>query len=174
MNKTALSQLDGFSGTEGYHRFSVLFPNLVLTDGVKFFAENAGCFWWLDIIGSYQNLAKKDASLQGLQFWSLKPYPQPEKHPVGTVGHMMSSLGKLPAPKPEIKTLGGILHHEKCEGHPRAFVVCDRDSNDAAIVQDIGGTDFPFDAVPEPRIWVAPTDGPNGKPLLVAMLPSEY
>jgi len=174
MNKTALSQLNGFSGTESYHRFSVLFPNLVLTDGVKFLAENASCYWWLDIIGSYQSLAQKDESLRRMQFWSLNPYPQPEKHPVGTVGHMMSSLGKMPNPKPIIKTEGGILHREKCEGRPAAYVTCDRDNNDTAIVQDISMTDFPFDAVANPRIWLAPTEGPNGKLLMVAMLPSEY
>ncbi len=35
-------QLGQFTGTEGYHRLLV---NAVLTDGMKFLCEKAGCFW---------------------------------------------------------------------------------------------------------------------------------
>jgi len=176
MNKTALSQLGSFTGTEQYHRYSPLFPNLVLTDGVKFFAENADCFWLLDVIGSFQPDAQRDESLQGLQFWSLRPWPKAEKHPVGTVGHMMQAVGKLPAAKLDIPTKGGIIERMTPEetDHFAASVVCERDTGDAALVQDIIHTDFPFDAVPEPRIWVAPQYREGQPPLLVAMLPSEY
>lgn len=45
------SDLSHFTGTEAYHRWSVLFPDL-LTDGAKYLAEKAGMFWLMDIIGS--------------------------------------------------------------------------------------------------------------------------
>ena len=66
--------LSGFYGTEGYHRFSVLCPKLLLTDGAKWLAENAGAYWLMDAIGSHQPKAMKDdkGMLQNMQFWSLK------------------------------------------------------------------------------------------------------
>jgi hypothetical protein len=50
-----LAGLAQCTGTHEYHRFSILFKNLVITDGVKFLADNAGCYWLLDILGSYQS-----------------------------------------------------------------------------------------------------------------------
>lgn len=50
--KTALeikSTLPYFSGTSAYHRVGFA---LLATDGVKYLAENAECFWILDIIDS--------------------------------------------------------------------------------------------------------------------------
>ena len=44
--------LAGFYGTEGYHR---LHPNMVLTDGAKYLAEEAGCFWLYDVVWSVLN-----------------------------------------------------------------------------------------------------------------------
>lgn len=46
------SGLNQFYGTECYHRFSVLFRNLVLTDGAKYLADECQCYWLFDIIGS--------------------------------------------------------------------------------------------------------------------------
>ena len=45
-----------------------------LTEGVKYLAQQAQCYWLLDAIGSYQGeLAKHhDERLQCLQFWRLK------------------------------------------------------------------------------------------------------
>ena len=34
--------LQNFTGTENYHRFSAIMPNVLLTDGAKFLAEEAG------------------------------------------------------------------------------------------------------------------------------------
>jgi hypothetical protein len=55
-----------------------------------------------------------------------------------------------------------------------ATLICERDSDDVAITQQIPYTDFPFDVVGEKfSIWVAPTqmnDGIN----YVAYLPSEH
>jgi hypothetical protein len=153
-----------------------LFPRLIYTDGVKHLIVNADCFWLLDIIGSFQPIAKKDESLRDMQFWHLKPYPQPEKHKPLTVGHMLQVTGKMAAPKPNIKTKGGIMQHLKPQegGTPMAYVTCDRDSDDTAIVQDILMTDFPFDAMPEVSLYVQRNVAEDGKERMVVCLPSEY
>lgn len=46
--KTELAQ---FTGTENLY-FNPLYRNLRYTDGVKYFAERAGAYWALDIIGT--------------------------------------------------------------------------------------------------------------------------
>lgn len=46
-----LSDLPQFTGTENYYTFTPFAP-LVLTDGAKYLAENAGAFWLMDIIAS--------------------------------------------------------------------------------------------------------------------------
>src|ERR1022692_36091 len=51
-----LRNLPQFIGTEAYHRFSKLFPKTVLTDGVLYLADNAACYWLMDIIGSIQSI----------------------------------------------------------------------------------------------------------------------
>lgn len=59
------STLASFYGTEGYH-FNPLYKWMKYTDGVKFFAENAGngAYWFLDILGTeLRELAKKEAFL---------------------------------------------------------------------------------------------------------------
>ena len=57
-----LSNMAQATGTEGYHRFSILFRKTVLTDGVMQLCKDAECFWLMDIIGSYQHklLPKED------------------------------------------------------------------------------------------------------------------
>lgn len=44
--------LSGFTGTEQYHKTFLFNPNLVHTDGVQYFADQAGAFWLLDIIAT--------------------------------------------------------------------------------------------------------------------------
>ncbi len=41
-----LSQLSEFTGTEKYYH---LYPKVVLTDGTKFLADAAGCYWLMDV-----------------------------------------------------------------------------------------------------------------------------
>jgi len=55
-------------GTTQYHRFSAIpfFP--IITDGVKALAEAAGCYWLLDVIGSYQYEPELD---KVFQVWKL-------------------------------------------------------------------------------------------------------
>ena len=50
------TEMDGFFGTEEYHRFSILFPKTVLTDGAKWLADNGECYWLMDIIGSIEEI----------------------------------------------------------------------------------------------------------------------
>jgi len=68
------SQLDQFTGTEGYIRWSPLFPRMALTDGAKFVADNggtSGAYWLMDAIASHQPKALKDERLREIQFWKL-------------------------------------------------------------------------------------------------------
>lgn len=45
---------------------------LVITDGVKFLADEAGAYWLIDLIASYQKRCRKDAMLRDFQIWELK------------------------------------------------------------------------------------------------------
>ena len=49
------AELPNFYGTEQYHRYSpvVLFPNVLLTDGALFIAEECGAYWLMDVISSH-------------------------------------------------------------------------------------------------------------------------
>lgn len=69
-----LVDLAQFTGTINYYRFWLGIT--LLTDGVKYLADEAGCHWLLDAIGSYQpELAcHADTRLHEMQFWTLKVY----------------------------------------------------------------------------------------------------
>jgi hypothetical protein len=72
-------QLDGFIGTENYHRWSILFRRHVLTDGCKFVADNGSksekgsAYWLFDAIASYHSkvMKHKDDRLHYFQIWKL-------------------------------------------------------------------------------------------------------
>jgi hypothetical protein len=49
-----------FTGTQNYHRWSVLFRNFVMTDGVKFLSDEAGAYWLSDAIASHYGSYKKE------------------------------------------------------------------------------------------------------------------
>lgn len=51
-----LDALRNFYGTENYYRTN---PGLLVTDGVKFLADNAGCYWLLDMVWSYLPVLRK-------------------------------------------------------------------------------------------------------------------
>jgi len=55
-------------GTQGYHKYSPFKHFPVITDGVIALAEAAGCYWLLDIIGSYQTANRLDPHFQ---VWKL-------------------------------------------------------------------------------------------------------
>lgn len=54
------SELNQFTGTEGYHRFSSVFPKVVLTDGALYLAKHAEAFWLMDVIASHLPSVKDD------------------------------------------------------------------------------------------------------------------
>jgi hypothetical protein len=49
-SKDLISALHQFTGTQSYYR---LHPKVLLTDGAKFLADEAGAYWLMDAIGSY-------------------------------------------------------------------------------------------------------------------------
>ena len=49
-NDELQANLTQFTGTERYYRIA---PKFLITDGVKYLAENAGCYWLLDAATSY-------------------------------------------------------------------------------------------------------------------------
>jgi hypothetical protein len=67
-----IAELRNFYGTTQYHRWSAIFQQMVITDGVLFLAQTTKCFWLLDMIASLQPRALQDPSLQNIQFWTLK------------------------------------------------------------------------------------------------------
>ena len=53
------SALTHFTGTEKYYRF---YPRVVLTDGTKYLADEAGCYWLMDLYASH--LASVDPNIE--------------------------------------------------------------------------------------------------------------
>ena len=47
------ADLPNFTGTESYHRWSILFRYFVLTDGAKYVADECGAYWLMDAIASH-------------------------------------------------------------------------------------------------------------------------
>ena len=60
-------ELPCFSGTEAYHRWSILFTQYVLTDGAKYLAEEAEAYWLMDAIASWHQYTKTEP----FQAWTL-------------------------------------------------------------------------------------------------------
>jgi len=53
LDSTTKLDLSQFYGTENYYRTNPIFAkDMVHTDGVQYFADNAGCYWFLDIIAT--------------------------------------------------------------------------------------------------------------------------
>lgn len=67
-----IRELDLFCGTEAYHRYSLLFHTMFLTDGAKYLGEQ-GYFWLFDIIASLQVYSeiRDDRMLKRIQIWHL-------------------------------------------------------------------------------------------------------
>ena len=47
--------LRGFTGSEQFFR---MYPNVIITEGVKFLCDQAQCYWLIDCIFSYQTIRK--------------------------------------------------------------------------------------------------------------------
>ena len=56
------ADLTAFIGTENWHRHGIN-RSMLLTDGVRYFAETAGCWWFLDIVAT-----------EVMRFHQLKPF----------------------------------------------------------------------------------------------------
>jgi hypothetical protein len=73
MNATKTLNLEQFTGTEQYYKH----VGILYTDGVKHLAEEAGAYWLIDAIASWQisPKVKRDSMLQQIQFWKLRVKP---------------------------------------------------------------------------------------------------
>lgn len=65
-----LAEMRNFYGTETWHKWSILFPRFLLTDGAKFVADQCGAYWLMDLIGSYQARFLKAGEY--FQVWKLE------------------------------------------------------------------------------------------------------
>lgn len=62
--KEILKIITSATGTDHYHKFSPIPGCPVITDGVLYLAKAAECYWFLDLIASYQKNPKLDRSFQ--------------------------------------------------------------------------------------------------------------
>ena len=61
MTDTLTQQLAQFTGTENYYQHPIqLGPRCNYTDGVKYFAEQAQAYWFLDIVFTELNQLQRD------------------------------------------------------------------------------------------------------------------
>jgi hypothetical protein len=72
-SKLTHADLEQFTGTTQYYRYSPLFQQMVLTDGTRYLAEAGECYWLFDHIASLQIHPdiKNHPELQTLQLWRL-------------------------------------------------------------------------------------------------------
>jgi len=61
--------LDQFTGTENYY---IHFTGLKYTDGIKYLADKTNCYWFIDIVASYQ----KEEKVKNCHFqiWLLRVF----------------------------------------------------------------------------------------------------
>ena len=64
------SELAGFTGGADHYRY---LGGVKITEGAKYLAETANCFWLLDVISSYQH-DERLRDHQDFQVWKLKVY----------------------------------------------------------------------------------------------------
>jgi hypothetical protein len=68
-------ELQNFSGTERYYRSSLLFPDIVHTDGVQHVATRGGA-WMVDVMVSHQTNPK--VRREDIQLWEFEVNEQSE------------------------------------------------------------------------------------------------
>ncbi|NJL42457.1 MAG: hypothetical protein HC856_01605 [Pseudanabaena sp. RU_4_16] len=73
-SKLTHADLEQFTGTTQYYRYSPLFRRMVLTDGTRYLAEVGECYWLFDHIASLQAhpAIKEHPELKDIQFWRLE------------------------------------------------------------------------------------------------------
>ena len=60
MNEREIREgLVGFTGSETFLRYSPLFPNVIITEGVRWLADAAECYWLVDLIASHLPAVQK-------------------------------------------------------------------------------------------------------------------
>jgi hypothetical protein len=64
-----IADLEQFTGSEVVNRHWL--GVLRYTEGVKYLAEKAQCYWLLDAIGSYQGQLQSNPQLRDFQVWRL-------------------------------------------------------------------------------------------------------
>lgn len=57
------AELDQYTGTERYYRYSSMFPSILLTEGTKRMAEVCGAYWLIDVIASHVRSVKDSFSV---------------------------------------------------------------------------------------------------------------
>ncbi len=85
------NQLRNFTGTENYYKHSL--SGYRYTDGIKFLADKANCYWFLDLIFSYNRE-------EPFQIWTLKMNEPKDKNfasfPNGCVVTMKEDSDRKP------------------------------------------------------------------------------
>jgi len=71
------SELQGFYGSEDFHRSSAFTRAIFHTDGVQYLAEKAGAYWLIDAIVSHQ--MKPSIAREKFQVWRLVKKPDESK-----------------------------------------------------------------------------------------------
>lgn len=66
-----LYNLTQFSGTETWYK-NPLFPNYLYTDGVKYLAEQANCYWLIDYV--FSNQLDSKIRQEAFQTWQIKTH----------------------------------------------------------------------------------------------------
>lgn len=61
------TDLARFKGSESFYPQGL--SRLVYTEGVKYLADNAGAYWLIDLIASYQHQLVTDSGLKHFQLW---------------------------------------------------------------------------------------------------------
>jgi hypothetical protein len=62
------SDLQQFYGTEQHYRYL----NILITDGVKYLADQGQCHWLLGIMASFQNQLKRNGRLYEFCLWQVE------------------------------------------------------------------------------------------------------
>jgi len=88
MKNLTPSDLVGFCGSENWykHMFGMLY-----TDGIHFVAEQAGAYWLIDVVASYQPKMRKNPGLRDFQLWNVKIDPE---NPSGCIVTMRDDSGE--------------------------------------------------------------------------------
>jgi hypothetical protein len=63
------SELSQFTGTENHYKHPL---GILYTDGVKYLAKEAGCYWLLDIIASYYPQIRNNVRLSEFCLWQAE------------------------------------------------------------------------------------------------------